>query len=197
MAHRLVVMDGTGVLLERRIEPPGRITIGRRNDNNIVLEGAGVSACHAVISFSDGETLIEDLNSTNGTKVNGQPVHRHFLQPQDEIAVAGYRIHLRPNHVDPGEDAPWFLEVLDGPRAGTKTVLDKPISAIGDARGPHVLVVKGDRGYTLTPAGPGTPVTVNGRPNCGVEDVLRPGDVIQLINIRVTLRTGRSDVDSF
>src|SRR5262245_16777730 len=50
------------------------MTIGRDGDNDIVLESASVSRCHAVLVRSAIEVLLIDLESTNGTLVNGVPI---------------------------------------------------------------------------------------------------------------------------
>ena len=49
--------------------------LGRHPDCNIVLDQGAVSRQHAAISLIDGEYHVEDLNSRNGTFVNGSPVH--------------------------------------------------------------------------------------------------------------------------
>lgn len=51
-----------------------RITVGRDADNSIELDDALVSRHHAVIQKVKDEFFVEDLNSTNGTFVNAQPV---------------------------------------------------------------------------------------------------------------------------
>ena len=69
-----------------------RITIGRRPHNDIVLDMRAVSAEHAAIITILQDAFLEDLNSTNGTQVNGQPVRKHFLQNHDVIQLAKYEI---------------------------------------------------------------------------------------------------------
>lgn len=63
--------------------------IGRNPTTDITLLDENISREHALIVF-DAETdvyTIEDLQSTNGTKVNGKGVRSHALQPGDEIQV--------------------------------------------------------------------------------------------------------------
>jgi len=50
------------------------ITIGRMKGNTIVIEDSSISLMHAKITRKDGQFHLKDLNSTNGTMVNGQPI---------------------------------------------------------------------------------------------------------------------------
>ena len=63
-------------------------TLGRRRGNSIVLRDAKVSRRHAEIRLQDGNFVLQDLNSRNGTFVNNQRVSTAVaLQPGDEIRV--------------------------------------------------------------------------------------------------------------
>lgn len=72
-----------------------RISIGRGPQNEIVLSDPAISNEHAVIAISQGDALLEDLESTNGTKVNGQPVKKHFLQDGDVIQLGPITLYCR------------------------------------------------------------------------------------------------------
>ncbi len=61
--------------------------IGRADTCDIVLNSKEVSRRHSRISFENGRYVIEDLNSTNGTEVNGQRIERQILQHGDEITT--------------------------------------------------------------------------------------------------------------
>jgi predicted component of type VI protein secretion system len=64
-----------------------RIVIGRRADNDVCLPFPAVSAEHAAVVTILDDSFLEDLNSTNGTLVNGRPIAKHFLRDGDEIDV--------------------------------------------------------------------------------------------------------------
>jgi hypothetical protein len=65
---------------------PGVTTIGRALENDIVLQSGDVSRHHARMQYADGVLRLEDLNSTNGTRVNGQVLRTpYFLKNGDEI----------------------------------------------------------------------------------------------------------------
>jgi hypothetical protein len=64
------------------------VTMGRKLDNHLVLADPHVSRRHAEIRLQGGSFVLRDLNSTAGTRVNGQLVHEHSLQPGDVIGIA-------------------------------------------------------------------------------------------------------------
>lgn len=72
----------------RRVPLTLRTTLGRGRGNSIVLRDAKVSRRHAEIRLQDGNFVIQDLNSRNGTFVNDQRISTAVaLQPGDEIRV--------------------------------------------------------------------------------------------------------------
>lgn len=83
----LVFVDGpsSGQVVTLRA---GRLRIGSRSDNDLVIDLPTVSRCHAEISVRGRAVEIEDLHSRNGTQVNGAPVRRSPLRPGDRITIA-------------------------------------------------------------------------------------------------------------
>lgn len=69
-----------------------RTTVGRRPYNDVVIDNLAVSGEHAAIVMSGGEVSIEDLNSTNGTYVNGKSVKKQALKNGDQIEIGKYKI---------------------------------------------------------------------------------------------------------
>ena len=63
-------------------------TIGRMKTNSIVIDDSSVSLMHAKITRKNGEFYLKDLNSTNGTIVNGQQVTEALLKDQDRVRFA-------------------------------------------------------------------------------------------------------------
>jgi pSer/pThr/pTyr-binding forkhead associated (FHA) protein len=68
--HRLRISGPGGV--ERIVELVGSTTIGRTTDNDIVLDDTQVSRCHAMLLVEDSAVLLLDMESSNGTSVNGR-----------------------------------------------------------------------------------------------------------------------------
>lgn len=69
-----------------------RLSIGRRPDNDICLPYPAVSGEHAAVVTILADSFLEDLGSTNGTLVNGQPVVKHFLRDNDHIDIGRQRL---------------------------------------------------------------------------------------------------------
>jgi hypothetical protein len=87
-----------------------RTTLGRRAYNDIVIDNPAVSGEHALLHMTrGGEVEIEDLNSTNGTYINGQVVQKQVLRENDVIDIGGCRIHFRARN-NPATNAAAALE---------------------------------------------------------------------------------------
>lgn len=83
------VLEGIGGEHDRQryTVRPGRQTVGRRGDNDIVIGDSSVSASHAWIMNQQGHYVIMNTLSTNGTFVNGQRVHESVLRHGDRIRL--------------------------------------------------------------------------------------------------------------
>ena len=89
----LIVRSGGGRAGEYYTPQSDRTTIGRSPDNNIFLDDVTVSRKHAVLIERDGEILIEDLGSLNGTFVNRRRIDSATrLQSGDEVQIGKYRL---------------------------------------------------------------------------------------------------------
>ena len=74
-------------------------TIGRVQECDLCISDSEVSARHAEVKFEKGVLIIKDLNSTNGTLINGVPIHTvHYLQDGDQILIG--RTELRLNGLE-------------------------------------------------------------------------------------------------
>jgi len=69
-----------------------RIMIGRKPSNEIQIENLAVSGEHACIVTILNDSFLEDLGSTNGTLVNGNPIKKHILQNNDVIEIGKYKL---------------------------------------------------------------------------------------------------------
>src|SRR5947208_10438288 len=88
---KLVVSLDNVVIKEFRITKE-RTTLGRRPYNDIVIDNLAVSGEHAVLTAAQSDVFIEDLNSTNGTYINGKAVKKQLLSNNDVVEVGKYRI---------------------------------------------------------------------------------------------------------
>lgn len=68
-------------------ELPTPVTIGREEDNTIQLNDERVSRFHVKIQEDGGRIILTDLDSTNGTRINGHPVQVRVLQHGDQMSI--------------------------------------------------------------------------------------------------------------
>ena len=142
---KIILALGEKVLREIPLSKE-RVTIGRRSLNDIVIDDLAISGEHAVVVTTNHDSFLEDLNSTNGTKVNGQPVRKHYLQHQDCIELASYRLHYTADSVEPTEERGGHgktdglagprmpgakVKVLSGAKVGSEIAINKAITTIG------------------------------------------------------------------
>lgn len=71
------------------------LSIGRSHTNQIILKDSKVSRQHAEIKLRGNECILIDLNSSNGTLVNGQKIHEHILSPNDEVQIGDYLLQYQ------------------------------------------------------------------------------------------------------
>jgi pSer/pThr/pTyr-binding forkhead associated (FHA) protein len=108
MAKLILTLDGEFI---REVElDKERMTIGRKPHNDIQIENLAVSGEHAAVTTLLNDSFLEDLDSTNGTLVNGQPVKRHVLRHGDEIEIGRYVLKYVNPHAS--EEAPDFEKTM-------------------------------------------------------------------------------------
>lgn len=76
-----------------------KTTLGRRPYNDIVIDNLAVSGEHALLQMTGSDVVLEDLNSTNGTYVNGKAVKKQQLQSGDSIEIGKYKIKFVADNV--------------------------------------------------------------------------------------------------
>jgi pSer/pThr/pTyr-binding forkhead associated (FHA) protein len=123
MAKLILSMDG--LVLKEIPLIKERMTLGRKAHNDIQIDNLAISGEHAAVVTILNDSFLEDLNSTNGTLVNGQTIKKHFLKNGDVIELGKYKLKyvaeqtaqaesadfektmiLRPNMVKPAPAAP-------------------------------------------------------------------------------------------
>lgn len=93
-----------GEVLQERELAKETITIGRKNDNDIQLDNLAVSGHHAKILTVLNESFIEDMNSTNGTYLNGSLINKKPLTHNDVIKVGKHEIKYINENAQSGDD---------------------------------------------------------------------------------------------
>ena len=90
MPKMIVSIDG--VVIKEVQLTKDRTSLGRRPYNDIVIDNLAVSGEHSVLQMSGNDVYLEDLNSTNGTYVNGKAVKKQLLQNGDTVEIGKYKI---------------------------------------------------------------------------------------------------------
>ena len=91
MAAKLI-LSMSGVVLQEYPLNKERMTIGRKDHNDIVIDNLAVSGEHAAVVTVHNDSYMEDLDSTNGVAVNGTVIKKHFLQNNDLIEIGKYKL---------------------------------------------------------------------------------------------------------
>lgn len=145
---RLFIVGADG--LERVVELTERtVQIGRGPGNDIVLPDAnsGVSRTHAELRFRNGRCVIVDLQSQNGTFLNGERIQHAEIPLDGEVVIGSYRLRLQsaparhgPDLVDRDESAPPSTVGIGRP----------PLTVIGSL--PDVTLLRGGHDPKAPPA---------------------------------------------
>ncbi|MDB5742389.1 MAG: domain containing protein [Polaromonas sp.] len=180
MPKMIISLDGE-VLKEVELTKD-RTSLGRRPYNDIVIDNMAVSGEHAVLQMSGNEGYIEDLNSTNGTYVNGKTVKKQLLQNNDLIEIGKYRIQY-VNEVQQISSAAGFngaIKVMSGAAAGREMALVKAVTTLGKPGVTVAAITRRPNGFVIAHVEGTTQPIVNGA-SLGMDAVaLKNGDLIEL-----------------
>jgi FHA domain len=207
MSKLVVSLDGV-VIKEVQITKD-KTTLGRRPYNDIVIDNLAVSGEHAVLQMVGNDVFIEDLNSTNGTYINGKAVKKQLLAHNDTVEIGKYKIKymaddgvdyektmiMRPGSgagaaAQPGEAAadaalaqpaaPATIRVLNGAASGREVMLTKVVTTVGKPGVQVASITKRPGGYVFAHVEGAVRPSVNGVPLAADSVPLRNGDVIEL-----------------
>jgi hypothetical protein len=207
MGKLVVSLDGV-VIKEVQITKD-KTTLGRRPYNDIVIDNLAVSGEHAVLQMVGADVFIEDLNSTNGTYINGKAVKKQLLAHNDTVEVGKYKIKfmvddgtdyektmiMKPGSMAPatgrasgfgglggaaGSIGPATIRVMNGAAAGREVVLTKVVTTVGKPGVQVASITKRPTGYVLAHVEGSARPTVNSAPLVGETVSLKNGDVIEL-----------------
>ena len=187
MPKMIISLDGA-VLKEIRLTKD-RTSVGRRPYNDIVIDNMAVSGEHAVVQLLGAESYIEDLNSTNGTYVNGKTVKKQQLHHEDTVEIGKYKIQ----YVDESQlmqVASGAIKVLSGPAAGREMALVKPVTSLGKAGVSVATISRSATGFAIAHAEGSTPPMVNGTMLGAQAVALRDGDRIELAGTQMQFVQG-------
>ena len=194
MARLILSLDGS-VLAEYNLSKE-RYTLGRLPDNDVRVDNAAVSGHHALIINILNDSFLEDLNSTNGTYVNGKLIKKHALQHGDVITIGHHHLRYVDSQVEGGEQDEFERTMVISPgqvnekRLRTAAAVapasaPEPAPAAAAARKPipaaKLQVLSGQfagRELELTKA-----LTTLGRPGIQVAAIARRVDGYSLVHV--------------
>jgi pSer/pThr/pTyr-binding forkhead associated (FHA) protein len=153
-----------------------RFTIGRKAHNDIQIDNLAVSGEHALIVTILNDSFLEDLGSTNGTLVNGNPVKKHILQTNDVVEIGKYK-----------------LKYVNDANSGQATVQDFEKTMVlraPMAKGPGASPVAGSFGDTqINPTA--TATTTQSRPQQSTVNAPKPPEKLAAIQILTGSSAGK------
>ena len=195
MPKMIVSIDGV-VIKEVQLSKD-RTSLGRRPYNDIVIDNLAVSGEHAVLQMSGVEVYVEDLNSTNGTYVNGKAVKKQLLQHADVVEIGKYKISFVIENGATAEKSAAIapvagtvptsplvstaaIRVMSGAAAGREVILVKMVTTIGKPGVAVAAITKRFQEFVVTHVEGAEKPTLNGTA-VGAEPVtLKNGDVLEL-----------------
>ena len=184
-----MILSLNGAVLKEVELTKDRTSLGRRPYNDIVIDNMAVSGEHAVVQLSGIEGYIEDLNSTNGTYVNGKTIKKQQLHHEDTIEIGKYKIQY-VDEAPQAQLASGTIKVLSGPAAGREMALVKPVTSLGKAGVSVATISKSTRGFAIAHAEGSTAPTVNGAAVGANGVALRAGDLIELAGTQMQFLQG-------
>lgn len=200
MAKLIVSIDGVVI---REIElTKERTSIGRRPYNDVVIDNLAVSGEHAALQISGADYFVEDLNSTNGSYINGKALKRERLNTGDIVEIGKYKIKfvgddpqvqkheatmiMRPGAAPmtaPVAAAPVAsasIRVISGAAAGREVTLTKVVTTIGKPGLAVAAITKRMSGYVVAHVDGEGKTLLNGNA-IGADPVhLKSGDKLEL-----------------
>ena len=134
MARLILSLDGQ-VLAEYNMNKE-RYTVGRLPDNDIRIDNPAVSGHHSLVINILNDSFLEDLNSTNGTYVNGKLIKKHALQHGDVVTVGHHQLRFVDTQSSDSEPDEFEKTMVITPGSAVAAVAAKKASAMAPPPAP-------------------------------------------------------------
>jgi pSer/pThr/pTyr-binding forkhead associated (FHA) protein len=205
MPKMIVSIDG--VVIKEVQLTKDRTTLGRRPYNDVVIDNLAVSGEHAVLQMMGADVHIEDLNSTNGTYINGKAVKKQLLRHNDTIEIGKHKLKflneqagagfektmvIRPAaaaHADTPVAGGAAIRVVSGAAAGREVVLVKVVTTIGKPGVAVAAITRRPHGYVVALVEGQNHPMLNDIPLDTEPQVLKNGDVLELAGTKMQFVT--------
>lgn len=125
---KLIVTEADGKSREVTLDKE-RITVGRHADNDVAFNDKAVSGHHAVVITILADSFLEDLDSTNGTLVNGKQVAKHPLSHGDTITIGRNSLRYESDQDGDSEDFEKTMILRPGQVAAAMGAAQAPSAA--------------------------------------------------------------------
>jgi adenylate cyclase len=110
------------------------LVVGRRESCDICLRFGNVSGQHCQLTLESGYWFVQDMQSQNGTKVNGNRVMRKRLDPGDTLSVAKHKYEVRYSPAELGASGPPPSDDTDYAQIMGRSLLERAgLSKTGEA----------------------------------------------------------------
>jgi pSer/pThr/pTyr-binding forkhead associated (FHA) protein len=156
MARLILSLDGQ-TLAEYNMTKE-RYTVGRLPDNDIRIDNAAVSGHHSLLINILNDSFLEDLNSTNGTYVNGKLIKKHALQHGDVITVGHHQLRYVDDQAQQAPEDEFEKTMVIQPSgqmekqvAQAARVADAAASAAASAEAPHAAPAESPKRRPFVP----------------------------------------------
>jgi hypothetical protein len=113
-----------------------RYTVGRLPDNDVRIDNAAVSGHHGLIINILNDSFLEDLNSTNGTYVNGKLIKKHALTHGDVITIGHHHLRFVDSQVESSEQDEFERTLVIQPGQVNEARLKAATESIAPAAAP-------------------------------------------------------------
>ncbi len=131
---RLILSLDSQVLAEYNMTKE-RYTVGRLPDNDVRIDNPAVSGHHSLIINILNDSFLEDLNSTNGTYVNGRLIKKHALQHGDVITIGHHQLKFAEDNADDAAQDEFEKTMVINPRTQSEVALSHARAAVEEAAG--------------------------------------------------------------
>jgi hypothetical protein len=131
MARLILSLDGQ-VMAEYNMNKE-RYTVGRLPDNDIRIDNPAVSGHHSLVINILNDSFLEDLNSTNGTYVNGKLIKKHALQHGDVVTVGHHQLRFVDTQSSDTEQDEFEKTMIITPGSAVAAAAAKKASAMSAA----------------------------------------------------------------
>ncbi len=162
MARLILSLDGQ-VLAEYNMSKE-RYTIGRLPDNDVRIDNAAVSGHHSLIINILNDSFLEDLNSTNGTYVNGKLIKKHALQNGDVITVGHHQLKFGDDEAAEAEQDDFEKTMVINPSTQSDDVIRNVHEAVDEVAASvpddHKPIPMPGEDHTSTQAAAATTTTI-------------------------------------